>query len=168
MNSTFLFDLARCTFSTHFVKLHCQTMQFSTQQTNFYTLLLFISFDAWTSTLHLTEMPILHLILTRGISPVTASNFKLNTSYIFNSTFEFLFTLQWSLVETKDAFTGVGDGDLSTSSPGSLARQHTTPISSQNTACSVKNHAAFLSTSHPHKTLITNQNYWVTINSFLL
>ena len=53
-------------------------MQFSTRQTNFYTLLLFISFDAWTSTLHLTEMPILHSILTHHISPVTASNFKLN------------------------------------------------------------------------------------------
>ena len=42
----FVFDLARCTFSTRFVKLHSQTMQFSTRQTNFYTLLLFISFDA--------------------------------------------------------------------------------------------------------------------------
>ena len=44
LNSTFLFDLVRCTFST--------------RQTNFYTLLLFISFDAWSSTLHLSEMPV--------------------------------------------------------------------------------------------------------------
>ena len=53
-------------------------MQCSTRPTNFYTLLLFISFDAWTSILHLTEMPIFHSILIRRISPVTASNFKLN------------------------------------------------------------------------------------------
>ena len=46
-------------------------------------------------------------------SPRQISN---TTSYIFNSTFEFLFTVQWSLVETKEAFVGVGDGDLSTSS----------------------------------------------------
>ena len=46
LNSTFLFNLASCTFSTCFVKLHSQTMQCSTRQTNFYTLLLFISFDA--------------------------------------------------------------------------------------------------------------------------
>ena len=52
-------------------------MQFSTRQTNFYTLLLLISFDAWTSTLHLTERPILYLILTHRILPVTASHFKL-------------------------------------------------------------------------------------------
>ena len=44
-------------------------MQFSTWQTDFYTLVLFISFDAWTSTLHLTEKPILHSILTRRVSP---------------------------------------------------------------------------------------------------
>ena len=56
-------------------------MQFSTRQSKFYTLLLFISFDAWTSTLHLTEVPILHSILTPRISPVTASNFKLNVVY---------------------------------------------------------------------------------------
>ena len=43
------------------------------------------------------------------------------TSYIFHSTFEFLFTHQWSLVETKEAFVGMGDGNLSTSSPGSLS-----------------------------------------------
>ena len=43
------------------------------------------------------------------------------TSYIFHSTFEFLFMLQWSLVETKEAFVGMGDGNLSTSSPGSLS-----------------------------------------------
>ena len=46
LNSTFLINLASCTFSTCFVKLHSQTMQCSTRQTNFYTLLLFISFDA--------------------------------------------------------------------------------------------------------------------------
>ena len=67
LNSTFLFDLVRCTFST--------------RQTNFYTLLLFISFDAWTSTLHLTETPILHSILTRRMLPVTVRNFKLNVVY---------------------------------------------------------------------------------------
>ena len=32
------------------------------------------------------------------------------------STFEFLFTLQWSLVKTKEVFVDVGDDDLSTSS----------------------------------------------------
>ena len=37
-----------------------------------------------------------------------------STSYIFNSTFEFLLTLQW-LVKTKEAFVGVGDDALSTS-----------------------------------------------------
>ena len=81
MNSTVLFNLASCTFSTCFVKLHSQTMQCSTRQSNFYILLLFISFDTWTSALDLNEMPILHLILTRLISPVTASNFKLNIVY---------------------------------------------------------------------------------------
>ena len=55
-------------------------------------------------------MPILHSILTPRISPVTASNFKLNIVY-FKLTFEFLFTLNWSLVETEEAFVGVGDGD---------------------------------------------------------
>ena len=56
--------------------------------------------------------------------------------------YEALFTLQWSLVETKETFVGVGDGDRSTSSPGSfvhhalwkegVGRQHTTSTSSQN------------------------------------
>ena len=41
-----------------------------------------------------------------------------STSFIFNSAFEFLFTLQWSLVGTKEVFVGVGEGDQSTSSPG--------------------------------------------------
>ena len=50
-------------------------------------------------------------------SPHQISN---STSYIFNSTFEFLFTLQWSMVGTKEAFVGVPDGYLSTSSPGSF------------------------------------------------
>ena len=36
-------------------------------------------------------------------SPRQISN---STSYSFNSTFEFLFRLQWSLVETKEAFVG--------------------------------------------------------------
>ena len=31
-------------------------MQFSTRRTNFYTLLLFITFDAWTTTIHLSEI----------------------------------------------------------------------------------------------------------------
>ena len=36
LNSTFLFDLARCTFSTSYVQSHTsQTMQFSTRRTNF-------------------------------------------------------------------------------------------------------------------------------------
>ena len=56
-------------------------MQLSTRQTDFYTLLLFVSFDAWTNTLHLTEKPILHSILTRRVPPVTAPNFKLNVAY---------------------------------------------------------------------------------------
>ena len=43
------------------------------------------------------------------------------TSYIFHSTFEFLFTFQWSFVETKEAFAGVVDSDLLTSSPGTLS-----------------------------------------------
>ena len=51
-------------------------------------------------------------------SPCQISN---STSfYIFNSIFEFLLMLLWSLVETKEAFVGVGDGDRSTSFPGSF------------------------------------------------
>ena len=38
-------------------------------------------------------------------SPRQISN---STSYTFNSTFEFLFRLQWSLVETKKSLCGVG------------------------------------------------------------
>ena len=86
-------DHARCTFSTRFVKLHSQTMQCSTRQTNFYTLLLFISFDAWTSILHFTEMPIFHSILIRRISPVTASNFKLNIVYFQLNLWIFVLTV---------------------------------------------------------------------------
>ena len=106
-------------------------MQFSTRQINFYTLLRFLSFDARTSTLYLTEMRTLHSIPREKIilscryslrtafcqSPRQISN---STSYIFNSTFEFLLPRQWSLVETKEASVGVRDGDRSTSSPGSL------------------------------------------------
>ena len=68
-------------------------MQYSTRQTNFYTLLLFISFDAWTSILHLTEMPIFHSILIRRISPVTASNFKLNIVYFQLNLWIFVLTV---------------------------------------------------------------------------
>ena len=52
------------------------------------------------------------------------------------------FTLQWSLLDTKEAFVGVGSGDRSKSSLGSfvhnalwkkrVSRQHTTSTSSQN------------------------------------
>ena len=111
LNSTFLFDLARCTFSTRFVKLHSQTMQFSTRQTNFCTLLCFISFDARTSTLYLTEMRTLHSILTRRISPsprqisnLTSYIFNL-TSYIFNS-----FFVASSVIVGRDKRTLCGSG----------------------------------------------------------
>ena len=94
LNSTFLFDLVRCTFST--------------RQTNFYTLLLFISFDAWwTSTLHLTEMPILHSILTRPISPVTASNFKPNIVYFPPNFWIFVYA---SMIIGWDKRSLCGDG----------------------------------------------------------
>ena len=72
------FYTCRLAFELTFFIWPCSLYILATLQTNFYTLLLFISFDAWTSTLHLTEMPSLHSILTRRISPVTASNFKLN------------------------------------------------------------------------------------------
>ena len=38
-------------------------MQFSTRRTNFYTLQLFITFDAWTTTLHLSEIRTSYSIL---------------------------------------------------------------------------------------------------------
>ena len=119
---------------------------------------LHLPFSFWTQLFDLALMPepVLYIWLrcqfcTRyslaafGQSPRQISN---SASYIFNSTFEFLFTLQWSLVETKEAFVGLGDGDRSTSSPGlfvhhalwkkGVSSQHTASTSSQNPACSVK------------------------------
>ena len=75
-----IFDLARGTFSTRCIKLLCQTM-FQLDEQIFIHCRLFISFDAWTSTLHFTEIRTLYSILTRRISPVTASYFKLNLVY---------------------------------------------------------------------------------------
>ena len=54
-------------------------MQFSTRRTKFYTLLLFITFDAWTTTLHLSEIRTSYSILgvcrksSRHISNSTSS-----------------------------------------------------------------------------------------------
>ena len=85
----FLFDLFRCTFST--------------RQTNFYTLLLFISFDTWTSTLHLTEIRTLHSKLTWRILPVTALYFKFvcNLSVIIVS-FRYKRVWEQSLFEQRN------------------------------------------------------------------
>ena len=74
------------------ILVHGSFKQFSTWQTNFYTQLLFITFDTWTSTLHLTEMLILHSIRTRRISPVTASNFKLSIVYFQLNFWIFVYT----------------------------------------------------------------------------
>ena len=122
MNSTFLFDLARCTF-TRFVKLYSQTMQFSTRQTNFYTLLLFISFDTWSSTLHMNEMSILHSILTRRISPVTPSTcFKLNIAVYFQLNFWiFVYASAASVIIGRDKRSLCGGGRKATDLPPPLA-----------------------------------------------
>ena len=90
LNSPFLFDLVRCTFSQRDkqIFIHC------------YFLLV------------LMPEPVLYIWLRCQVC------IRYSRAAFFNSTFEFLFTLQWSLVETKEAFVGVGDGDLSTSSPG--------------------------------------------------
>ena len=68
-NSTQLFCLTL--LAVHFFNslcqiIHSQTMQFSTRRTHFYTvsLLLFIRFDDWTITLHLTEIRTLHSIFS--------------------------------------------------------------------------------------------------------
>ena len=65
----------------------------STRRTNFYSVLLFISFDTWTSTLHFTEIRTLHSILTWRISPVTASYFKLNLVYFQLNFWIFVYAL---------------------------------------------------------------------------
>ena len=69
-------------------------MQFSTRRTNFYTLLLFISFDTWTVVLYVWlrwELCIRYLLGAFCQSQRYISN---STSYTTNSTFEFLFTPQ--------------------------------------------------------------------------
>ena len=82
-------------------------MQFSTRQTTFCTLLLFVSFDTWNSTLHLTEMWALHSILARCISPVTASNFKVNIVYFQLSFWIFVYT---SVIIGRDKRSLCGGG----------------------------------------------------------
>ena len=53
----FLFDLVRWTFSTRFVRLHSQTMQFSTRSEQIFIHFYFrFGFDTWASILHLTKM----------------------------------------------------------------------------------------------------------------
>ena len=109
-------------------------MQFSTRRTNFYTPLLFISFDSWSNTLHLTEIRTLHSIYSLGAfqqSPRQTQPRLLN--FVYASVI---------IGRNKEAFVGVGNGDRSTSSPGSfvhhalwkkwVGRQHTTSTSSQN------------------------------------
>ena len=117
------FYTCRLAFELTFFIWPCSLYIPATRQTNFYTLLLFISFDAWTSTLHLTEMPSLLSILTRRI-------FQLN----------FWIFVYASVIISRDKRSLCGGGrwrpiDLL---PRSFARQHTTSTSSQNTACSVK------------------------------
>ena len=60
--------------------------------TNFPTLLLLISLNAWANTWCIFHLP---------------SHISNSTMYIFNKTYEFLFTLQWSLIPVE-AFVGVG------------------------------------------------------------
>ena len=143
LNSIFLFDLAPCTLSSRFVKLHCQECNFQLDK----QILIHCYF-----LLVLMPKPVLYILLRCQFciwyslaafrqSPCQISN---STSYLFNSSFEFLFTLQWSLVETKQAFVGVRDGDLSTFSPGSFV------------------HDAFLKegVGRQRKTSTSNQNVW--------
>ena len=119
-------------------------MQFSTRQTNFYTLLRFISFGARTSILYLTAKRTLHSILTRRISPVTAPNFNPNIVY-FQLSFcclvsdhcsrqkKPLWEWRWRPIDvlpwlfSPSCFVKKGVG-----------WQHTTSTSSQNAACSVE------------------------------
>ena len=67
LTQLFVWPCSRYIFNSLCQIIHCsQTMQFSTRRTNFYTasLLLFISFDDWTITLHLTEIRTLHSIFS--------------------------------------------------------------------------------------------------------
>ena len=122
--SAFELDLVCWTFSTRFVRLHSQTMQFSTRRTNFYTPLL--SFWFWYLSQYSTfdwdaNFAVWYSLGEFCYSPRHISN---STSYVFNSTLEFSFPLVFgSFVHHALWKKGV-------------CRQHTSFTSCQNAACS--------------------------------
>ena len=133
------FNILHSSFRIHIIGKRFYTCTFSTWQTNCYTLLLFISFDTWTSTLLWTEKPILHSILTRRISPVIAWNFKLNVVY-FQLIFWIFVYSSVTIARDKRSLCGSGRWRPFDLLPR-LFRQATSdfhPKPKQNTACSVK------------------------------